>query len=1469
MKQYILDEIPAYTEKTAEPSPKRSKAPYAIVLVVLAALTLGAIWPAQKAINGRISLMKAEIVQYLEAQTNRSISFSSVSPSVFRFLEIRNMKIYKRGEEAVELLTIARVRVYYNIFKLLRGNPANAFTRISIENTTVTIDIEKDQDLVDFFTELTGRNNAAGTGAGIDTAGLGDGGMNLDISGRNLSLHLKSAQGGFVFDELFFDLQPGAADYAIKVKGKAAAGQLSFMPDLQGIKADMLLSGDIGRSFENALLKLTISRMESGLFKAKDQTFQISFHDELWSLRKIQDSLPVDFVAYYDPAIRQARFTALSEKFALSSLLEAGESLPGIGPWLDTEITGTTGLTYDLNTQAVFIDASLNAVLINDALPADLNARVEFSGTQNKISFTSLSINSDIGNMAFAGDLDLQALYPDGILTLDKVTFPLNRPITGKAHFSRNRDGFRVFADSLYIGNEQISNVDISFTGVDDSIDFRLLCAIDPANPESTVFAEGSLLAGESNVLEVSADIGTAGFNKLYRLALDQPPPESLGILFSGMDLSAEIFLRTDFSIFSFSLPSFVASNADGTRKISLLLSGNNSNLNLSQFDILWDGYTVSAQGTAEMVSDGGINFTTSFNVLENIYNISGLYLPGTGLRASGDYGLDVRLGEGRNGYDFSIGTTRLPVSLSGKTYDASLNISGLYKSLEDLEVKIKESTISPVPFLPSLESSLTISAQLSGKEGIISGLQLSDEFSVINGSGSFTYDLANRDQFTASLLLTDEIGVESYDINIDVQDGIVQDGAEIKISQAPLLRFAEIPVSGKVTGTITASGPLSKPDFGVQVTMDEGLMNSVPVSFQASARMNADTATIESFSLNYLNYRFQSGSGMLNLSTGNFNFAVDYSGVIQFKAFSTRFGIDGTLLQKLSRNALSGILTSDFSATLGARDIDLGGEVFDDWVFAVSQDRRIVTFEGGPTVNGIPGNSISGSFKDDGSFLVKLEEPLALGMSAVGVVNKGKIEADLSNVRIDMAGIESVITIPFFNITAGEARGNLHLSGALNDPDLTGELFGRNLLARIPLSPDVIGPFIAQLSFTGKSLVLEDTIAPIGASIMQANAVFVIDHWLPYSFVVNASTIDETGIHLLYQFSDIDVDGYAVGEIAVIGEPLVNEVTGTFVVHNATLTIGEKRKPGKVQQGLIVDTTLITGKRVSFLWPTKNFPILRTSAEAGQTIRIKSDDLAGTYSITGDIGIRGGEIFYVQRNFYIKSGQIRFNEDQRKFDPVITARAEARDITDTGEDLKIFLVMHEQPFSQFKPRFESDPPMTSQEIVARLGASIFGEITGDSQLGLSSAFMLTSDILGRFGLFRSVERRIRDLLGLDLFSIRTHIIQNIVNEQVFAGLGPDSDKPPSAGRYLDNTTLFLGKYFGNDLFVEARVRLRTNDALLATLDTSDDLFIDSEIRLEWKTPLFLMELSLLPDFADPFSSITSAAFGLSWGFSY
>ncbi len=70
-------------------------------------------------------------------------------------------------------------------------------------------------------------------------------------------------------------------------------------------------------------------------------------------------------------------------------------------------------------------------------------------------------------------------------------------------------------------------------------------------------------------------------------------------------------------------------------------------------------------------------------------------------------------------------------------------------------------------------------------------------------------------------------------------------------------------------------------------------------------------------------------------------------------------------------------------------------------------------------------------------------------------------------------------------------------------------------------------------------------------------------------------------------------------------------------------------------------------------------------------------------------------------------------------------------------------------------------------------------------------------------------------------------------------------------------------------MFVEAMFRLRTQDSLLSGIRGRDELYIDSEIRLEWRTPLFLLELSLLPDFTNPLYSITTTSIGISWDLNY
>ncbi|MCD6397523.1 MAG: translocation/assembly module TamB domain-containing protein, partial [Spirochaetaceae bacterium] len=302
----------------------------------------------------------------------------------------------------------------------------------------------------------------------------------------------------------------------------------------------------------------------------------------------------------------------------------------------------------------------------------------------------------------------------------------------------------------------------------------------------------------------------------------------------------------------------------------------------------------------------------------------------------------------------------------------------------------------------------------------------------------------------------------------------------------------------------------------------------------------------------------------------------------------------------------------------------------------------------------------------------------------------------------------------------------------------------------------------------------------------------------------------------------------------------------------------------------LFINMKFTSGKKVQFLWPSENLPILRATATQGQIINVTMDSLSDIYSVIGDVDIKYGSIYYFQKSFYLSEGTIGFNENESKFDPLLGFRAQIKEVDSSGEIVNITLIQDKLPISKFSPRFKSDPPLSDVEIFSILGSGVFATI-GNEQIDLTSALILTGDLVAQFGIIQSFENKVEDVFKLDLFSIRTQVIQNILidrfvdNSTIDNGVYLDS-----FGRYLDNTNLYLGKYFGNDIFLQGQLQISNQKVLdSGLLYASNKLFFESTISLEWKTPLFLLGFSIKPDFVDPVASIQNTSLALSWGYSY
>jgi len=146
----------------------------------------------------------------------------------------------------------------------------------------------------------------------------------------------------------------------------------------------------------------------------------------------------------------------------------------------------------------------------------------------------------------------------------------------------------------------------------------------------------------------------------------------------------------------------------------------------------------------------------------------------------------------------------------------------------------------------------------------------------------------------------------------------------------------------------------------------------------------------------------------------------------------------------------------------------------------------------------------------------------------------------------------------------------------------------------------------------------------------------------------------------------------------------------------------------------------------------------------------------------------------------------------------------------------------------------------------------------------------VATDVISRLGIFQAnsttygFSQIVRDSLGLDVFTIRTNLLQNILYEAI-PGTGTDNAVSPIA-RYLDNTTLYLGKYLFDDFYLQGMLHFRGDlfSAGKGAVFLSGDLKVDTEISLEWNTPLALFSIFTQPDVLSIFNIFDTIGFSVT-----
>ena len=140
------------------------------------------------------------------------------------------------------------------------------------------------------------------------------------------------------------------------------------------------------------------------------------------------------------------------------------------------------------------------------------------------------------------------------------------------------------------------------------------------------------------------------------------------------------------------------------------------------------------------------------------------------------------------------------------------------------------------------------------------------------------------------------------------------------------------------------------------------------------------------------------------------------------------------------------------------------------------------------------------------------------------------------------------------------------------------------------------------------------------------------------------------------------------------------------------------------------------------------------------------------------------------------------------------------------------------------------------------------------------------------YGFVEPFENALKDSLKLDSVTIDTAILENAIVDQLSAYENySGTESSYNLGRYLDNTSIYLGQFLGDYLFFSAGL-LVDYDELSGINSYTGGMSLVPDIKLEMRTPFFLVSWNYNKDNSSDINNtdfVPRNAISLEWQFSY
>jgi hypothetical protein len=1454
-----------------------------LIFTILVSLTALALRPVGTFTGSRMGMLRDSFIAGAESALNRKIRYASASPSIVGSLDIRNVSIFSEGQEPA--LKLDRFIARYSVVSLVMGRKDNVLRSVTIEGLQLVYDLDRDRDLAALFAQ----------------GDTGNGAFTLPEKCRfqvlNGSMLVKKGEKSLRVTDLAFG--GSIKDGRITLDGTwhTEAALEGLAGSLTSVVVDGGLSGSFTRDFSDGGMILSISAVKADTFELGGLGFTVSVKDELLELWNTEKIFGLYLAYNLDTGVFSGEFAP--DNAVLSRILEFTGDWKRYRPLLDLTLAGNASFITDpqdgLSYHFTMKGSGLQTVVTGFDLAG--------SGDSREIGFRRCGIAFRRGILEYTGTVRFDPLIPHGIMRFSGLGFAGGSGtagLSGTLDLTRRGRGFNIFSENLFLGDFAVGEFSGGLSWENSGFSYALSLSRPgsgaPENGTAGLSLSGSYERESGGVKSGGPERmeGSLFLNGLYlsELAAMAEPFFEKETFFSGLKQAAgtvkittEVFISTDFAHISYNAP-YCDIITEGFSGLAALgsFSGTEQRFEFSNGQIKWKDEVVDLGLDADFSNPSNISFHAQTGYRDFTYYFEGTFFDNKTLNIKGSYGMSAYLGrDDLNGYSGYVDIAAIPFPFRGKMAHLTVDTAIRYisPSLWEVDINTVQFSDRENPALQFTEILISGQANQNGLD--LDRLFYEDRFGKLSGSAGIAWEEAFS-RVHGSLLLGSGTG-EDYAAEAEFSfegdaslEGSAEEGMaafEVRVAGMQLDRFLASGANGRLSGTINGTWD-TMDSYSVNVNLESLVLpgGKVPLDISAAGQVDAGRISVVSSRAGIgamtvrafvcVIDRVRSTlelSGRVEGMLGDSPVALDASVSADFAPLESWFGFDKAL------DAFAGKLNVS-SALLNNMKLEEPCE-FD---FSKTMEKN------GPAlrVSGGPDDMLVFELLGDGSLYADLAFPSPIQANITGTLINGIIDATASGVYIDLAETWEFISLGHVVVfTSGFITGETRITGSLQDPEFYGKAWGSSVRLDFPdYMGAVIGPGSGNIVLEGNEITIGPVKAPCGNGMGEIGAVLRFNRGSS-SYEISVAVPETMPIPFAFDIGGVKTAGDASGNLIfhVENSELLTimgnvDIEDTEIILNTELLKITREETQADTSGSIdvaSNVYIRAGRRVEFMWPNEDMPVLKAYSAAGTGVRIVSDSRQQTISLDGDISLQGGEIYYFQRSFFIREGKVFFSPNDPELDPHISTRAEIRDQNEEGP-VVISMIIDYAPISSFLPRFESNPPLSQIEIY-----SLLGQTPAEGQ---QSQVLVRSlaDFLTQFTVVRRTERQIRNTLGLDMFTIRTQVLQNALLQALNMGNTvyiSENERIPeqnrnTIGNYFDNTAVFMGKYIGSDLFVQTMISLRYDQYQ----EQFGGLRLEPDIGLDLRTPLANVRWNMSPRHQENLF-ISDQSFSLIWRWTF